>query len=442
MGTPAGAEGFLDECIVRAPERNGGRRGVCSANMEVVEGLAQAQRRQLYVLAAALVLSMSTWFSTAAVLPQLQDAWGLSRNSASWLTIMVQLGFVGGAIIVATTNLADRVAPRRLIMVSAFGAAGANALVVVGDNLTTALILRFVTGAFLAGVYPPALKAMSSWYRTGRGFALGVMIGALTVGSALPHLINGIGELDWKTTLLLESVTTAIGGVIADRLGRDGPYATAPAVFDPSQLAAILRTREFRLASVGYFGHMWELYAMWAWVAAFYADAFSGSSARVASLAAFLVIGSGAAGSVYAGLVSDRRSRTEAAALALRWSGSVAVVIGFLVDAPAPIILGIGVVWGFWVIADSAQFSTIVTEITDPRYVGTALTVQLSAGFVLTVFTIFLVPVIRDAHGWGWAFLLLAPGPVLGMWAMRALSSTVGDKPAESESEVYISPFF
>jgi hypothetical protein len=155
-----------------------------------------------------------------------------------------------------------------------------------------------------------------------------------------------------------------------------------------------------------------------------------------------VVIGAGAAGSVYAGLVSDRRSRCDAAALAMRWSGSVALVIGFLVDAPAPIVLGIGVVWGFWVVADSAQFSTIVTDVIEPRYVGTALTLQLAAGFVLTVFTIFLVPVVRDAHGWGWAFLLLAPGPALGMWAMRRLSS----KPAAAEQPfddaVFVSPFF
>ncbi len=383
----------------------------------------RAQRTQLAILAVALVLAMSTWFSTAAVLPELRERWELSRTAGSWLTITVQLGFVAGAIVAAATNLADRIPPRRLILLGATGAAAANAAVIVADALAPALVLRFVTGAFLAAVYPPSLKAMASWYRTGRGFALGVMIGALTVGSALPHLINGIGGLGWRQTLLVASAATVAGGLVADRLGADGPHATPPAAFDPSQLGRILGNRSFRLASAGYFGHMWELYAMWAWAAAFYADAFSGSSPRVASLAAFAVIASGAAGSVYAGLVSDRRSRPEAAAQALRWSGSVAVVIGFLVDAPAPIVLGLGLVWGFWVVADSAQFSTIVTEVTEPTYTGTALTVQLAAGFVLTVFTIFLVPVVRDAHGWGWAFLLLAPGPALGVWAMHALAA-------------------
>ena len=377
------------------------------------------QRRELTLLAVALVFAMSTWFSTAAVLGQLRDVWELSDSEASWLTIAVQLGFVAGALISASTNLADRVAPLRLLLFGALGAAVANAVVAFAPGFGSAVVFRFVTGAFLAAVYPPALKAMSSWYRVGRGFALGVMIGALTIGSALPHLVNGIGGLDWQLTLLIASGLTVFGGLIADRACSAGPYSVAAARFDPSQLRAILANREFRLASAGYFGHMWELYAMWAWMAAFYTDALD--SRRAASFAAFAVIGIGAAGSVYAGLVSDRTSRAAAAALAMRWSASMAIVIGFLVDGPTVIVLGAGLIWGFWVVADSAQFSTIVTEVVDDRYVGTALTVQLATGFVLTVFTIFLVPVVRDAHGWGWAFALLAPGPMLGAWAMRAL---------------------
>jgi MFS family permease len=405
----------------------------------VTNPMAERQR-QLAILAIALVLAMSPWFATAAVLGELRERWNLSRQASSWLTIVVQLGFVGGAVFTSMTNLADRVSPRRLILMGAIGAAAANALVVLGDSFAIAIVARLLTSAFLAGVYPPALKAMSTWYRTGRGLALGVMIGALTLGSALPHAINAAGGFDWKPTLLLVSAMTLTGGIVAERLGRDGPHAVTAASFDRSQLKAIVANRDFRLASLGYFGHMWELYAMWAWIAAFYSDAFV--SRRGASFAAFVVIAAGAAGSVYAGLVSDRRTRSEAAALAMRWSASVAVVMGFLVDAPWPIVVGVGMVWGFWVIADSAQFSTIVTEVTDARYVGTALTMQLAAGFVLTVFTIFLVPVLRDAHGWGWAFLLLAPGPILGAWAMRALR--LGPrKPLVPESPAgVVSPFF
>ncbi len=302
------------------------------------------------------------------------------------------------------------------------------------------MVLRFLTGACLAAVYPPALKAMSSWFVKGRGFALGVMVGALTLGSALPHLINGLGGLDWEITLLIASATTLVGGLIAELLGVDGPHLTAGAVFDRTQVGRILSNRDFQLASSGYFGHTWELYAMWSWIAAFYGDAFDGPG-RGSSLAAFAVIGIGASGCVYAGLLSDRRSRYEAAGLAMRWSGTAAVAIGFLVDAPTPIVVGAGLVWGFWVVADSAQCSTIVTEVTDRRYVGTALTLQLAIGFVLTVFTIFLVPVVRDAHGWGWAFLLLAPGPILGMWSMRALDARASSRPARP-TEPVVGPFF
>jgi MFS family permease len=382
------------------------------------------QNRQLRLLAGALVLSMSTWFSTAAVLGQLRATWELTNAEASWLTIVVQLGFVVGAVISAATNLADRVRPRRLILLGAWGAAATNALVVVSGGFEGAVILRFLTGAFLAGVYPPALKAISSWYRTGRGFALGVMIGALTVGSALPHLINGLGGFGWRVTLLVASALTAVGGILAERFGADGPYAVGSAVFDPKQVGVIIGIREFRLASAGYFGHMWELYAMWAWIAAYYQDVFS--SARAGSFAAFGVISFGALGATYAGVVSDRRSRPEAAAQAMRWSGAVALVIGFLVDAPPPLVVLLGLVWGFWVVADSAQFSAIVTEASPSAYVGTALTMQLATGFVLSVSTVFLVPVIRDALGWGWAFALLAPGPILGVWAMRALRPASG----------------
>lgn len=378
-------------------------------------------QRQLWILAGALVLAMSPWFSTAAVLGELRDVWDLSRAEASWLTIIVQIGFVVGAVTSTALRVADRLAPRRLVLAGAVGAAVANLVVVTAGGFELGLVGRFLTGASLAFVYPPAMKAMSSWYRTGRGFALGVMIGALTLGSALPHLINAVGGVSWRPTLIAVSIITLVGGCIAEVLGEDGPFGAAPAVLNLADLRSILANREFRLASLGYFGHMWELYAMWAWVAAYLGDVFD--SERQASLGAFAAIGMGAFGSVYAGVMSDRRSRAVAARQALRWSGLLAVVTGFLVDLPTILPLLAVLIWGFWVVADSAQFSTIVTEVTPPHQVGTALTVQLATGFVLTIFTIFLVPVVRDNAGWGLAFLLLAPGPIVGAIAMSRLAS-------------------
>ncbi|MCC6433997.1 MAG: MFS transporter [Acidimicrobiales bacterium] len=393
-----------------------------------------------------MVLSMSTWFSTAAVLPQLRAEWSLSQLSASWLTIAVQLGFVFGALVSAALTLADRLRPRRLVLLGSLGAAAANVALLGAGGIATGLPLRFAVGAFLAGVYPPALKAMSAWFRRGRGLALGVMVGALTLGSALPHLIRSLGSPPWQAVIITTSALTVLGGLVAELAATDGPYLFPSAPFDPRQIGQIVRNPNLRLASAGYFGHMWELYAMWAWFGAFSADVLP-DRPSLAALLTFAVIGIGAAGSVVGGVISDRVTRTAAAGLAMALSAAAAALIGFVRSGPIGVVVVLGLVWGFWVVADSAQFSTIVTEHADQRYVGTALTVQLAMGFVLTVFTIFLVPVVRDATSWGWAFLLLVPGPALGVMAMVRLGLRPAPAPAPASATaaptpVFVSPFF
>lgn len=348
-----------------------------------------------------------------------------------------------GALISAVLTLADRLRPRRLVLLGAVGAAIANASALGAHGLAAGLPMRFAVGAFLAGVYPPALKAMSAWFRRGRGLALGVMVGALTLGSALPHLIRSIGSPPWQAVIIMTSGLTLAGGLLAEFGAIDGPYSFPSAPFDPRQIGLIVRDKRLRLASAGYFGHMWELYAMWAWFGSFAATILPGRPSA-AALLTFLVIGAGALGSVVGGIISDRRSRTSAAGLAMAISGAVAAVIGFLDRAPVGVVIGLGLVWGFWVVADSAQFSTIVTENADQRYVGTALTLQLALGFVLTVFTIFLVPVVRDGSSWGFAFLLLVPGPLLGVWAMWRLNAEPPPAPAAAppSNRIFVSPYF
>ena len=383
--------------------------------------------RALAVLAAAMVLSMATWFSASAVLPQLREAWGLSSTAASWLTIAVQLGFVAGALISAVLGLADRTEPRRLILAGAIGAAAVNAGLLIVDGPAGAIPLRFLTGAFLALVYPSSLKAMATWFRYRRGTALGIMVGALTVGSALPHLVNGLGGADWRLVVAVTSLLTLAGGLLAGLVFNDGPFPFPPVAFDTRQVGRIMANRGVRLATLGYFGHMWELYAMWAWFVVFFgdllADRRSGEVAQLASVVTFIVIAAGALGCWAGGVLGDRWGRTNTTALSMAISGACALTIGFTRDGPLWLVVAVAVVWGFWIVADSAQFSAIVTEVADQAYVGTAVTLQLAAGFVLTVVTIWLVPVLRDSAGWTWAFVLLVPGPVLGVAAMLRLRS-------------------
>ncbi len=383
--------------------------------------------RALAVLAVAMVMSMATWFSASAVLPQLRDQWGLSTTAASWLTIAVQLGFVVGAVASALLNLADIVAPRRLILAGSLAAAAANLGLLLASGAGIAIALRFLTGIALAAVYPPALKAMSTWFRAGRGTALGIMVGALTLGSALPHLVNGLGGVSWEAVIVTTSLLTVTGGLIAGSVFHEGPFGFPPAVFDPREAGRLIRVRAVRLASLGYFGHMWELYAMWAWFAAFATDMLRlhgvADPTRVASLLTFAVIGAGAIGCYGGGVLGDRWGRTRLTASAMAVSGACALVIGALRTGPLVVLIAVALVWGLTVVADSAQFSTIVTEVADQAYVGTAVTMQLAIGFVLTVVTIWLVPVVRDGSSWFWAFVLLVPGPVIGVAAMLRLRS-------------------
>jgi MFS family permease len=370
---------------------------------------------------------MGPWFSASAVLPQLRTQWHLSPAAGSLMTISVQLGFVAGCLASALLNLSDLVRPRRLMLLGACAAALINAALVLCAGPASALPVRFLTGASLAFVYPPSLKAMSTWFRRERGTALGTLVGGLTLGSAMPYLLNGLGGLDWRMVILGTSGLSVLGGLLAEFGTADGPFPFPPAVFNPRQIAASFARRGVRLATLGYFAHMWELYAMWTWFAAFYADMLHMRGAarlqRDAAFAAFAVIGAGAAGCWAAGLLADRWGRTRTTALAMTVSGGCALVIGWS-GLPASAVLAVGLLWGFSVVADSAQFSTMVTEVGEQAYVGTALTTQLAIGFTLTVATIWLVPVLRGRFGWHAAFGMLAIGPALGVAAMLRLKNS------------------
>lgn len=385
---------------------------------------APGQYGRLALFALALLFGMSAWFSAAAILPDLSREWSLAPGDGAYLTIAVQLGFVAGALVSAFLTLADTVPPRYLILCGAVVAAGANLGLLRATGLAFALPCRFMTGAALALLYPPYMKVVAEWFRAGRGTALGIMLGALTLGTAAPHLVRGIGGAgDWRVVVIATSALTLLSGLITVFAAKDGPFPFKRGPFNPRQVLAVVRHRGLRLTAFGYFGHMWELYAFWAWFPLFLAERMTRegwSPARV-SFAAAAAIGMGSVGCVAGGRISDRRGRPFATALALTCSGSAAFVIGFAPEA-AWVAALIGAWWGFWVNADSAQFTAIVSEIADQAYVGTALTLQLALGFLLTNVTLWLVPLLHERFGWAPAFAMLALGPIGGVNAMMRLA--------------------
>jgi MFS family permease len=397
-------------------------------------------RLQRAAVAVVQVLGLAVWFSVSAVVPGLRAEWGIGAAAAVWLTGAVQLGFVAGAVGSTALNLADRVRPHLLLAASAAAAAVCTLLLALFvDGMAGAIPLRFLTGMFLAGVYPVGMKLMASWSdRGGRGRALGVLVGALTLGSALPHLIGGLGPLPWRSVLLAAAGIGALGAVVALGVVRPGPHlAVAPPTPNPRYAIAMFAERGPLLANLGYFGHMWELYALWTWIPGFLLAAPAAAALPVSTgLVVFVAIGvAGAAGCLLGGWGADRYGRSPAAVAALAVSGVCCLLSPLAFAAGPALIVAFCVLWGAAVIADSGVFSTALSEAADPRYLGTALTAQTAIGFALTVVSIQLVPLLAEAAGWRFAFLLLAPGPLLGALAMRALGSRVPARTTPSTKE-------
>lgn len=396
-------------------------------NLEMAIESPPGQRRALVAIAGSQLLVLTLWFSASAVAPQLETEWQLSSGEATGLTLAVQIGFVVGALLSGLFSVADVVPARRLFVIA--GVAGAlfnAALLLLGPGDTvTAFVLRLLTGVALAGVYPSGLKVMAGWFEKGRGMALGVLVGALTVGSAGPHLIRGIG-FGWEGVLAGASVLALIGVAVLGLLVSDGPFESVPAPFSWKQIGEVVRNEGVRLSTYGYLGHMWELYAMWTWTAAFLSASATdaGIGDGWVSGATFAVIAIGGAGAWIAGVMADKRGRTLVAGGSMAISGTCALLSPLVFGLTPWIVVPLFLIWGATVVSDSAQFSAMVTEAADSTYRGTALTLQTAVGFLLTLVTIRGVPLLADAWGWRWAFPILAIGPVLGIAAMVRLKNS------------------
>jgi MFS family permease len=389
-----------------------------------------ARWRVLALLAVAELLGMSLWFAASAVAPQLAEQWHLTAGQTGWLTTIVQLGFVVGTGAAALLNLADLLPARSYFATTAIAGALANGGLVFADRYPQALLLRFLTGFCLAGVYPPAMKMASTWFRARRGLAIGTVVGALTIGKATPYLVHAIPDAGPTVVILAASAFALIAAALIAAFYRDGPYPFPPRPFSWGLIQTVFAQREWRLATGGYLGHMFELYSFWTWIPAFIAasvaaeptrGAMPAASAGTVSLIAFGTIAIGGLGCIWGGLFADRRGRERLVMLAMALSGACSLIIPFAFGRSLWLLAPLAWAWGFFVIADSAQFSALVTESVPAHAVGTALTVQTSMGFLLTMVSIQLIPPLVGAIGWRWVFPVLAIGPILGIAAIRVL---------------------
>jgi MFS family permease len=386
---------------------------------------------QLAIVAIGVLLAFAPWFSASAVAPLLAAEWQTTRLDLPLLTVAVQLGFAAGALILAASGAADALPGQKLFALGAVVAAVGNlGFAVAADGPTVAIAWRFATGFGLAAVYPIALKMLASWFRRSRGLAIGVVIGALTVGSALPHLLRALGQsagANWHVTVAAASAVAIVGAVLVAIAARPGPFEPSPSRFSVTVAGRAFREPSVRLANLGYLGHMWELYAMWTWLPLFIAASFAASGATDpgrASLVSFAVVSVGGLGCVLAGALADRLGRTTLTIAAMAGSGTSAIAMGALFGAEPYVVTLVSLGWGLTVVADSAQFSAAVSELAPTGTAGSALSLQLAAGFVLTTITIVGIGLLdpTDRETWRLAFGLLAIGPAVGivaMWRLR-----------------------
>ncbi|WP_372906289.1 MFS transporter [Rhodohalobacter sp.] len=377
--------------------------------------------RILPVIVFAQFAGTSLWFAGNAVIPDLVELLQLTDAAVGNVTSAVQFGFIGGTLVFAYLSLADRYSPSLVFLICAVAGSAVNAMAIFSTGYIFLILTRLFTGFFLAGIYPVGMKIASDWHREGLGRALGYLVGALVLGTALPHLIRELsGDLPWKFILISTSAIATLGGVLLYITVPDGPFSGKRGVFKPNTIALLFKDRNFRASAFGYFGHMWELYTFWAFVPVIltlYQSDYGELSLSV-SLLSFLTIGIGALGCSIGGLIAIRKSSQFVTKVSLYVSGLFCLMIPFLFHLNEPVFITLLLIWGIFVVSDSPQFSTLVARSADKDYVATGLTIVNSIGFATTIISIQLLNILWVQFHSPIVFLALLPGPVLGLIAI------------------------
>ena len=375
----------------------------------------------LPVIVFAQFAGTSLWFAGNAIAGDLQQALHLPANAIGHITSAVQLGFISGTLVFAILSLADRFSPSKVFLSSALAGAFFNLCVLwFAQGMASLLAFRFLTGFFLAGIYPVGMKISADWYEKGLGKALGYLVGALVVGTAFPHLLKTFsGELSWSGVLKATSLLAISGGLLLHFTVGDGPHRRPAPKFEWNAIPLIFRYKKFRAAAYGYFGHMWELYAMWAFVP-FMLVFYEEKNAVPVDIPwwSFIIIAAGGLGCIIGGYISLKKGSAKVAFAMLLTSGIFCLFSPFLFFLSKWLFLPALLIWGFAVVGDSPQFSTIVAQTAPKMYVGTALTIVNCIGFALTIFSIQLLSFLQNKIDGEWGYLFLLPGPVFGLWSI------------------------
>ena len=375
----------------------------------------------LPVIVFAQFAGTSLWFAGNAVVPDLIEELNLLEMFVGFITMAVQSGFIIGTLVFAVLSIADRFSPVKVFLFCAIAGALCNWLTVFSSNFTEVMFARVFTGFFLAGIYPVGMKIASDWHKEGLGRALGYLVGALVLGTAFPHLLKYLGgDLPWRYVMTTTSVLSILGGFLLFLTLTDGPFRVKRGNFKPSMFFTLFKSKNFRSAAFGYFGHMWELYTFWAFVPTLLGIYLISNPESFINIPlwSFIIIGIGGISCAIGGHISIKKGSKKVALFSLLLSGICALLIPFSFHTPLWLFLILVLIWGASVIPDSPQFSTLVAQSSDSSYIATGLTIVNSIGFAITIISIQLVNLMWSHFQNPLVFLVILFGPILGIFSI------------------------